>query len=216
MTLSGAALAIIAGYLIGSLPTGLLIIRALRGIDIRTVGSGNIGATNVYRVAGLPTAVLVLVIDALKGTAPVLLARAAGQPPWVAVLAGVAAVVGHNWSLFMHLGGGKGIATSFGVLFALSPPAAGVAIVVWLAVVAVTRYASLASVLGIASVPLVMWWRREPPEYLVFGVVALVFAVYRHRGNIARLRAGTELRITDAAPPGLPPASGGHKSGKEG
>ena len=209
-------LAVLAGYLIGSLPTGLLVIRALRGVDIRTVGSGNVGATNVYRVAGLPVALLVLLIDALKGAAPVLLARAWAPAPWVEVLAGLAAIVGHNWSVFMRFAGGKGIAASFGVLSALSPVAAGVALGVWLVVVAVTRYASLASLLAIASVPVVMIWRGEPADHVTFGVVALAFALYRHRGNIARLRAGTELRVTDPADPGLPGASAGHNGGKGG
>src|SRR3990172_8044760 len=172
-------LAAVAGYLIGSLPTGLLIIRALRGVDIRTLGSGNVGATNVYRVAGLPIALLVLVIDALKGATPVLLARAWGQPPWVEVLAGLAAIIGHNWSIFMRFAGGKGIAASFGVLTALSPVAAGAALGVWLAVAAVTRYAPLASLLAIAFVPVVMWWRDEPPEHGAFGVCALGFALSR-------------------------------------
>src|SRR3990170_2072914 len=199
MTLLAAA----AGYLIGALPTGLLIIRLLRGVDIRTLGSGNIGATNVYLVAGLPTALLVLLIDALKGAAPVLLVRAWGPAPWVEVLAGAAAIAGHNWSVFMRFAGGKGIATSFGVLTALSPVAAGVALVLWLIVVAVTRFASLASLLAIAAVPVVMAARGEPRNHLAFGLLALVFAVYKHRANIARLRAGTELRITDPAQTGL-------------
>jgi glycerol-3-phosphate acyltransferase PlsY len=192
-------LVLLTGYLIGSIPTGLLIIRWFRGVDIRTVGSGNIGATNVYRVAGLPVAVLVLLIDAAKGAAPVLLAQAASAPSWAEVLAGLAAIIGHNWSVFMRLAGGKGIATSFGVLAALSPAAAGAALAAWLVVAAVTRYASLASILAMAAVPLVMAVRREPREHLAFGGLVLVFAVYRHRLNIARLRAGTELRITDRA-----------------
>jgi glycerol-3-phosphate acyltransferase PlsY len=209
-------LVVAAGYLIGAIPTGLLIIKLLRGVDIRTVGSGNIGATNVYRVAGLPTALLVLVIDSLKGACPVLLARAAGAPSWAEVLAGLAAIIGHNWSVFLRLAGGKGVATSLGVLLALSPPAAAVAVAVWLAVVAATRYASLASILAIASVPVVMAVRREPADHLLFGGVALAFVVYRHRANLARLRAGAELRITDLPQSGLPQAGKGHKSGKGG
>lgn len=209
-------LAVVAGYFIGSIPTGLVVIRALRGVDIRTLGSGNIGATNVYRVAGLPIALVVLLIDALKGAAPVLLARAWGQAPWVEVMAGLAVIIGHNWSVFMKFAGGKGIAASFGVLTALSPVAAGAALGVWLVVVAATRFASLASLLAIASVPVVMWWRGESPDHLVFGLLALAFALYRHRANIARLRAGTELRITDAGHAGLPHAPAGHKSGKGG
>jgi glycerol-3-phosphate acyltransferase PlsY len=205
-----------AGYLIGSIPTGLLIIRLLRGVDIRTVGSGNIGATNVYRVAGLPTALLVLVIDGLKGALPVLLARTSGAPPWAEVLAGVAAIVGHNWSVFLRFAGGKGVATSLGVLLALSPGAAAVAIVVWLAVAGATRYASLASILAIAAVPAVMWARREPAHHLLFAGAALAFVLYRHRANLARLRAGTELRITDPTRSGLGEAGRGHKPGKGG
>lgn len=196
-----AAVALVLGYLVGSLPTGLIVIRLVRGIDIRQYGSGNIGATNVFRVAGLPTAVLVLAADMVKGAIPVLLARAWDQPPVVIVLGGLAAIVGHNWSVFLRFTGGKGIATSFGVLLALSPASAGVAAAVWLVVAAITRYASLASLLGIAAVPPAMWLRREPREHLAFGALALVLAIYRHRANIARLRRGIELKITDRERP---------------
>lgn len=209
-------LLVAAGYLIGAVPTGWLIIRFLRGVDIRTVGSGNIGATNVYRAAGLPTALLVLVIDALKGAVPVLLARGSGSPAWAEVAAGLAAIGGHNWSVFLRFTGGKGVATSLGVLVALSPAAAGVAVAAWLAVAALTRYASLASIAAIAAVPVAMAQRREPAEHLAFGVVALLFALYRHRANLARLRDGTELRITDIPQPGLSSSGAGHKAGKEG
>lgn len=195
-----AAAALVLGYLVGSLPTGLVVIRAVRGIDIRRHGSGNIGATNVFRVAGLPTAALVLGVDMLKGAVPVLLARTWGLPPLAVVLAGLAAIAGHNWSVFLRFTGGKGIATSFGVLLAVSPPSAAVAAGVWLLVAAVTRYASLASLLAITTVPVVMGVRREPREHVAFGVVALLLAAYRHRANIGRLRRGTELKVTDRAP----------------
>lgn len=191
------AAAVVFGYLIGSLPTGLIVIRLLRGIDIRAHGSGNIGATNVFRVAGLPTALLVLALDMAKGVLPVLLAEAWDPSPLMAVLVGLAAIIGHNWSIFLRFTGGKGIATSFGVLLALSPAAAAVAALVWGVVVAITRYASLGSLLGIAAVPGVMWARGEPREHLGFAALALLFAVYKHRANIGRLRRGTELRITD-------------------
>ena len=192
-----AAAAVVLGYLVGSLPTGLIVIRLLRGIDIRAHGSGNIGATNVFRVAGLPTAAIVLLLDMAKGAVPVLLAEAWAPSPLMAVLAGLAAIAGHNWSLFLRFTGGKGIATSFGVLLALSPAAAAVAALVWVVVVAVTRYASLGSLLGIAAVPAAMWRRGEPREHLGFAALALFLAVYKHRTNIGRLLAGTELRITD-------------------
>ncbi len=185
------------GYLLGSLPTGLLVVRALTGQDIRAAGSGNIGTVNVYRVAGLWASILVLAVDMLKGAVPVILARIWGQPAETQVAGGLAAIAGHNWSLFLRFGGGKGIATSFGVLLAISPPVGFVAAAVWGVVVAITRYASLGSLLGMLSVPVTMWVRREPVAHLVFGLITLTFAVYRHRANVARLISGTELRITD-------------------
>ena len=185
------------GYLLGSLPTGLLVVRALTGQDIRAAGSGNIGTVNVYRVAGLWASILVLAVDMLKGAVPVILARMWGQPAETQVAGGLAAIAGHNWSLFLRFGGGKGIAASFGVLLAISPPVGFVAAAVWGVVVAITRYASLGSLLGMISVPVTMWWRREPAAHLVFGLITLTFAMYRHRANLARLISGTELRITD-------------------
>ncbi len=189
--------ALLGGYVLGSLPTGLIVVRLVAGTDIREAGSGNIGTVNVYRVAGLGPSILVLAVDVLKGVVPVLLARAWGYTEAVQVVAGLATIVGHNWSLFLRFGGGKGIATSFGALLAISPVAGIVAAIVWGAVVGITRYASLGSLLAIATVPLTMGWRREPTPHLVFGVVTLIFAVYRHRANIARLFAGTELKVTD-------------------
>lgn len=195
MTISAAALAI--GYLLGSLPTGLVVVRALTGADIRNAGSGNIGTVNVYRVMGLGASAVVLAVDMLKGAAAVVLARAWGLTAGVQVAAGLAAIAGHNWSLFLRFRGGKGIATSFGVLLAISPVVGLVAAVVWGIVVGITRYASLGSLLAMVSVPVAMWWRREPVAYLVFGVITLVLAVYRHRANLARLVTRTELKITD-------------------
>lgn len=189
--------ALLGGYVLGSLPTGLIVVRLVAGTDIRKAGSGNIGTVNVYRVAGLGPSILVLAVDVLKGAVPVLLARAWGYAEAVQVAAGLATIIGHNWSLFLRFGGGKGIATSFGALLAISPAAGIVGAIVWGAVVGITRYASLGSVLAIATVPLTMGWRREATPHLVFGVVILIFAVYRHRANIARLFAGTELKVTD-------------------
>ena len=191
--------ALVGGYMLGSLPTGLIVVRLLAGTDIRKTGSGNIGTVNVYRVAGLGPAVLVLAVDVLKGAIPVLLARAWGQTEAVQVVAGLATIAGHNWSLFLRFGGGKGIATSFGALLAISPVVGIIAAAVWGVVVGITRYASLGSLLAVATVPLAMGWRREPTPHLVFGLVTLIFAVYRHRANVARLFAGTELKITDRA-----------------
>ncbi len=188
-------------YLIGAVPTGLVLVRLLTGEDIRRYGSGNIGTVNVLRVAGTGTAVAVLIVDVLKGLIPVLLALRGGFSHWTVVLCGLAAIAGHNWSIFLGLRGGKGVATSYGVLLGLAWGAAAVAAAVWVVVVAITRYASLGSLLGVASVPFTLWRLRQPMEYVSFGVIAAVFALYRHRSNVQRLIAGTELRITDRGTP---------------
>ena len=195
-------LALIAlSYLIGAVPTGLLLVRLLKGEDIRQLGSGNIGAVNVLRVAGVGTGIAVLIVDILKGLVPILLATRLGSNPWTVVLCGIAAIAGHNWSVFLGFQGGKGIATSYGVLIGMSWPAAALAAAVWVAVVAVTRYSSLGSLLSVACVPFVLWWLHQPAEYVYFGILAALFAIYRHRGNIQRLVAGSELRITDRGTP---------------
>lgn len=188
---------IVVSYLVGAIPTGLIVVRLLTGEDIRRHGSGNIGTVNVLRVAGAGTAAVVLVVDILKGLLPVLFAAAMTSSAWTVVLAGLAAIAGHNWSVFLKFQGGKGIATSFGVLFGLSWPAAAVAAAVWILTVAITRYSSLGSLLGVVSVPITLWRLRQPEEYVYFGIIAALLAVYRHRANIQRLVAGTELHITD-------------------
>ncbi len=194
-------LIIILSYFIGAVPTGLVLVRLLTGEDIRRHGSGNIGTVNVLRVAGPATAAAVLIVDILKGLVPVLLAERVTTAPWVVVACGLAAIAGHNWSVFLGFTGGKGIATSYGVLLGLSWATAVVAATVWVVVVAITRYASLGSLLGVASVPVTLWRLHQPGEYVVFGIIAAVFAIYRHRGNIQRLVSGTELRITDRGTP---------------
>jgi glycerol-3-phosphate acyltransferase PlsY len=197
LILAAAAALIAGGYLIGAIPTGLLVVRLLTGKDIRQYGSGNIGTVNVLRVAGAPTAGVVLVVDILKGLLPVVAALRLGAPPRLVVLCALAAIAGHNWSVFLKFQGGKGIATSFGVLIGLSWEAAAVAAAVWLVAVAITRYASLGSLLAVVSVPVTLWRLGQPEAYISFGVIAALFAIYRHRGNIQRLVAGTELHITD-------------------
>jgi glycerol-3-phosphate acyltransferase PlsY len=188
---------IIGSYLIGAIPTGLIVVRLLTGEDIRRHGSGNIGTVNVLRVAGVATAAVVLAVDILKGMIPVVLATRMGFPQWPVVLAGLAAIAGHNWSVFLGFQGGKGIATSYGVLLALSWPVAAVAAAVWVITVAITKFSSLGSLLGVVSVPITLWRLHQPDAYVDFGIIAALFAIYRHRANIQRLVTGTELHITD-------------------
>ncbi len=191
-----AAFAVLGAYLLGAVPFGLLVVRAVTGRDIRKEGSGNIGASNVYRVAGPTVGVLVLALDLLKGLLPVIFSQRLGLDSATIIAAGLAAIAGHNWSVFLRGAGGKGVATSYGVLLALSPVAGLIAAGIWVAVILITRYASLASLLGVLSVPVVMRLRAEPAVHLAFGVAIVVFAFYRHRANIGRLLRGQELRIT--------------------
>jgi glycerol-3-phosphate acyltransferase PlsY len=193
-------LLVVGAYLVGAVPFGLLVVRAATGRDVRAQGSGNIGATNVFRTAGPALGVVVMVLDLLKGLAPVLAAQRLGASPALAAGVGLAAVIGHNWSVFLRGKGGKGIATSYGALLGVSPAVGLVAAALWIGVAAGTRLASLASLIGVASVPIVIATRREPMAHIVFGVALVILAVYQHRANIRRLMHGEELPIMPRRP----------------
>ncbi|MDQ6779694.1 MAG: glycerol-3-phosphate 1-O-acyltransferase PlsY [Candidatus Eremiobacteraeota bacterium] len=190
------ALGLLGAYLVGSIPFGIIVGKGIFGVDPRTVGSGNIGAANSLRALGRGGALLVLVGDILKGVLPTLLAtRLLPYGHWGIAAAGLATILGHNWSVFLAFRGGKGVATGLGVLVVLSWPATVVFAVVWLAMVAATRYASLGSILANAAIPVSLVVLRAPPWYTAYGVVALVLVLWRHAGNLQRLLAGTELRV---------------------
>jgi glycerol-3-phosphate acyltransferase PlsY len=183
-----------AAYVAGSIPFGVLLARA-KGIDLRQVGSGNIGATNVARALGKGWAVAVLAADAGKGFVPVWLGRRFGLSPTVIALAGAAAIVGHMFTLFLRGRGGKGVATSLGVALALSPLAALLGFAAYVVLFAVTRLSSLGSLLGVWTFSLLFVLRETPPPPLIglaLGGAALV--TLRHRENIARLVRGEEKR----------------------
>ncbi len=195
---------IVAAYFLGSIPTGYLVARA-KGIDIRKVGSGNIGATNVFRSLGKPAGVLVLVVDGLKGYAacawlcdrllPTLGVTSADAETY-RILAGIAAVLGHNYTCWLKFKGGKGIATSAGVYFALAPLAAGIALAAFLLALLLTRYVSIGSIAASVALPAAVWCL--PNSHLFLGIVTTVLglmAIYKHRSNIKRLMAGTESRL---------------------
>lgn len=188
-------LLVLAGYLCGSVPWGLLLARRV-GVDVRRTGSGNIGAANVARSAGLRLGLATLLADALKGAVPVLLARWLTADPAIAAAAGVAAFIGHVFPVTLRFAGGKGVATALGVLATLAPLAAAGAAAVFVLVLATSRYVSLASVVAAASAPLAMAGLGEPPSVLVAASVMTAVIVARHRGNFARLRDGTESRFT--------------------
>ncbi|MCK9222774.1 MAG: glycerol-3-phosphate 1-O-acyltransferase PlsY [Limnochordia bacterium] len=186
---------IVGSYLIGNILTGPLVARYRTGIDLRQVGSKNVGATNVARSLGLRLGFLVLVLDALKGFIPVLGAKLLQQSDLVIVIAGIAVVVGHDWPIFARFHGGKGVATSLGVLLAISPKVAITLTLVWLVVVYFTRYVSLGSLMAGVSLPLVMLLFGMERVYVIGGVIMAIMATVRHRSNIQRLVGGSELKI---------------------
>ncbi|HEV2879140.1 MAG TPA: glycerol-3-phosphate 1-O-acyltransferase PlsY [Candidatus Eremiobacteraceae bacterium] len=189
-------LGIVGAYLVGSIPFGIIVGRGIFGVDPRTVGSGNIGAANSMRALGPLGATLVLAGDVIKGVVPTLLfAHWLPYGHWGIAAAGLATIVGHNWSIFLRFKGGKGVATGLGVLVVLSWPATIVFAIVWIATVALTRYSSLGSILANAAVPVALVLLRAPFWYIVYAVIALLFVLWRHTANISRLFAGTELRI---------------------
>ena len=202
------SLLLTAAYLCGSLPFGLWVARA-RGVDIRKVGSGNIGATNVLRCVGKPWGILVFVLDFLKGLLPPLamgwLAPAettnAGLP--LALAAGGLAIVGHTASIFLGFKGGKGVATSAGVLAGVAPYALLPAVGVWFALFALSRIVSLASIAAAATVGVCAWiFYREAPVYLPALLTALaLLVIWKHRANIGRLLRGEEHGFRKAKPP---------------
>lgn len=186
---------LLAAYLLGSVPFGYIIGR-MRGIDVRRYGSGNIGASNVMRILGVPAGILVLVLDALKGYIGVIAMRMAGyDAPELLLLVGLCAVVGHTWSIFLRFRGGRGVATSLGVIIALAPAVAAVAFLTWVVVLILTRYISLSSVVAGAVLPIAMILFKQPGVYILGGFIIFILDVYRHVPNFQRLLTGTEPKI---------------------
>jgi acyl phosphate:glycerol-3-phosphate acyltransferase len=181
-------------YGAGSIPFGLVVARA-KGVDLRAVGSGNIGATNVARALGRKWAIAVLIADAGKGFVPVMLGKRLGLPPQIVALAGLSAIIGHMFTIFLRGRGGKGVATSLGVALALSPLAALCGLGLYLAAYLLLRYSSVGSLLGIWSFPVFAGLLGGMPQpYLVLATVAAVLVTVRHRQNIKRLLRGEEKK----------------------
>jgi glycerol-3-phosphate acyltransferase PlsY len=190
-------------YFLGAIPFGLVIAKLVKGIDVREYGSGNIGTTNVLRTVGRGLSIVVFLCDFGKAVVPVLLARWLVNSPVLEASCAALAVIGHNWPVYLRFRGGKGVAAGFGGFLALSPIAAGIVLVGGGAVMVISRYVSLGAILGVAFAALVtivmaIWW-NAPVEYAVYAVVMGLIIIYRHRGNIARLRAGNERKIGEKA-----------------
>jgi glycerol-3-phosphate acyltransferase PlsY len=194
------ALAFVVGYLLGSIPFGLIITRAGGGPDVRTIGSGNIGATNVLRTGRRGLAAATLLCDALKGTVAVLLAAHFAGPE-AALVAGLGAFLGHVFPVWLRFKGGKGVAVYIGLLIGLYWPAALIFCTIWIVVAIVSRYSSLAALIASAITPLSLWLLDQPSAAALFLLLSALLWIM-HRANIARLLKGTEGRIgAKAAPP---------------
>ena len=204
-------LLIFLAYLFGSIPTGYLAGKWLKGIDIREMGSGSTGATNVLRNLGKPAAIAVLGIDVLKGMASVGLVRGFYElasaelipTEWkycLIFLTGIAAILGHSKSIFLNFTGGKSVATSLGVLAVMNPLVALGALGSFLVMLAISRIVSLSSITAAIAVSILMIALKQPLPYLIFGIIGGIYVIVRHSGNIQRLLAGTEPKLGQKAP----------------
>lgn len=188
-------LGFVLGHVCGSVPSGLWLVQAFHGIDIRNYGSKNIGTTNVFRTVGPKTAVLVLIADAFKGILAVGIMSYFFHNPLLDVVTALGALLGHNYSLFLGFKGGKGVATALGLLIFMMPKVAVASFGIWLVCVLLTRYVSLGSIMAAIFTPPLAWYMGYPSAYVIFSVVVAFFVVLRHKENIHRLLTGTESKI---------------------
>ena len=191
-------LAVVIAFLVGGIPFGYLLVRLKTGRDVRSMGSGNIGATNVLRTTGRAIAIVTLLLDIGKGFFAVWLAArlAAGSPFWMSAAA-LAVILGHAYPVFLNFHGGKAVASFIGAFLYLAPVAMLSILVIFVMVVVATRHISLGSIIAAGTFPLAVWIIHHPPEpVLITALIAGAFIVYRHRANIARLRAGNEHVFT--------------------
>ena len=193
------ALLVLAAYLLGSIPNGLIIAR-LKGVDLQKVGSGNIGATNVFRCVGKGWGIAAFGLDAVKGFVPAFFfPQVMGSAPvWLGLACGMAAVAGHNWPVWLGFKGGKGVSTSAGMLLGIAPAAVGIGFAVFAATVAATRFVSLGSILAALAAPAASFWLYSEDRLLSGALVVMgLLVVIKHRTNLRRLLNGTEPRIAE-------------------
>jgi glycerol-3-phosphate acyltransferase PlsY len=200
-----AALAVVISYLVGAIPWGLLVGKLARGVDVRRHGSGKTGMTNVLRTVGTKAAAAVLVVDVGKGVLAVALARLLTDSQWAEVAAALAALIGHNWSVFIRFQGGRGTAPGFGGLLLMAYPANIAAAVIALPAIAVTRYVSLGSVIGVSVAMIttagLVALGYTPTAYLVYLLIGGAIILVQHRENIQRLLQGRERKLGQTAEP---------------
>jgi acyl phosphate:glycerol-3-phosphate acyltransferase len=188
---------IVGAYLIGSVPFAFLLARR-RGVDLRTAGSGNVGASNVLRTSGVSLAIAAMLLDALKGTAAVLCAEASGAGPETVVAAGLVAIVGHVYPVWLRFHGGKGVATAAGAFTLLAPVPLGIAAAMFAVAVVATRLISVGSLTAAVTLPVAAVFTGTSQLVIVGALAAAIVIVERHRGNLVRLLAGTERRVGGA------------------
>ncbi len=185
---------IMGAYLLGSIPAGLWVAKSLRGIDPRQSGSGNVGATNVLRVAGKKEAALTLAADILKGFLPVMMAQFLKIEPRLVLFVGFSAILGHVFPVFLRFKGGKGVAVSLGVFFGIAPVIALLALMIWLGAVYGWRYSSVGALAAFGALPLLTLWLKPTLDFMIFSLLLSALVYFRHRDNIRRLLQGTEKR----------------------
>ena len=181
-------------YLLSAIPFSVLVTK-IKQIDLRGIGSGNIGATNVYRAMGIRYAVLVFLLDAVKGGLPTYIIQDFTTDPWIHMVIGLTAIIGHSLSCFVKFKGGKGVATGVGVLFALSPKIAAIVCLIAFIIIKFTRYVALASIVCACTAPILFFVMGYPQAYSYVLSIIAIFITIRHKGNINRLLSGTENKI---------------------
>jgi len=189
---------LIFAYVLGSIPSGLIIGKGIYNVDLRQHGSKNIGATNAWRTLGKFPGILIFLCDFLKGFVSVYIASSLIGVPLAMALAGALAIIGHSLSIFLGFKGGKGVATGLGVIAMLMGKVTIAVFLLWFIIVYFTRYVSLGSCVAALFVPILAYFFDEPPEFIVFGIIVAVLIIVRHKGNIERLLNGTESKISAA------------------
>jgi len=190
------ALIIIICYLLGSIPFGYIVGKLFKKIDIREFGSGNIGAANAFRILGPPLASFVVIGDIGKGILSIYLVRFLNiDNLLISTIAGLAVICGHDWSLFLGFKGGKGIATTFGVVFSLNPTISILALIIWAVIVITTRYVSLSSIFAVISIFIFSILFKQPYEYIIFSAIIMILGIFKHKENIKRLKLKKERKI---------------------
>ena len=185
----------IISYLIGSIPSGLILGKTVWGVDLREYGSKNIGATNAWRTLGKTPGLIIFASDLCKGLIGVGIGMIFSDTALAMVLGGIMTIVGHSASIFLKFRGGKGVATGLGVIIMLMPSVSAIVFVVWLVIVLISKYVSLGSIVGAILVPILAFAFDKPAEFVIFGILAAIFVTYRHKSNIDRLLTGTENKI---------------------